>query len=133
MVQGWATEEVIDFNLSLGHSSFMVWYIKHCSSCFCLWETVISCFFVYETRVVSTGQFFFEFFCLLNIVRCLTDKFMKLQCSMDKNRMKSVFQTKPQTRSVPQKNVPNFLDYMDLQAIAKPISHHEGRLSGKGT
>jgi hypothetical protein len=23
-------------------------------------------------------------------------------------------------------------DYMDFQAIGKPISHHEGRLSGKG-
>jgi hypothetical protein len=25
------------------------------------------------------------------------------------------------------------IDYMNLQAICKPISHHEGRLSGKGT
>jgi starvation-inducible outer membrane lipoprotein len=25
------------------------------------------------------------------------------------------------------------IDYMDLQAIGKPISRHEGRLSGKGT
>jgi hypothetical protein len=25
------------------------------------------------------------------------------------------------------------IDYMDLQAISKPISRHEGRLSGKGT
>jgi hypothetical protein len=25
------------------------------------------------------------------------------------------------------------VDYMDLQAIGKPISRHEGRLSGKGT
>jgi hypothetical protein len=24
------------------------------------------------------------------------------------------------------------VDYMDLQAIGNPISHHEGRLSGKG-
>jgi hypothetical protein len=25
------------------------------------------------------------------------------------------------------------VDYMDLQAIGKPISRHEGRLPGKGT
>jgi hypothetical protein len=25
------------------------------------------------------------------------------------------------------------VDYMHLQAIGKPILHHEGRLSGKGT
>jgi hypothetical protein len=25
------------------------------------------------------------------------------------------------------------VDYMDLQAIGKPISHHEGHLFGKGT
>jgi hypothetical protein len=25
------------------------------------------------------------------------------------------------------------VDYMDLQGIGKPISHHEGHVSGKGT
>jgi hypothetical protein len=42
-------------------------------------------------RAVSTGQFFLSFFCLLDIVWCLTDKFMKLQCPTDKNMMNNIY------------------------------------------
>jgi hypothetical protein len=48
-------------NLSVRHSLFVVWSGKHCSSCFCLWDTVILCFCLWDTCGVYWTNFF-EFF-----------------------------------------------------------------------
>jgi hypothetical protein len=61
----------------VGQSSFVVWSRKHCLSCFSPGHYKFVNLSV-RHRTVSTGQFFFEFFFLLNTVRYLTDKFMNL-------------------------------------------------------
>jgi hypothetical protein len=48
-------------------------------------------FLVYGTLAVSPGQKNFKFFCLWDIVRCLTVKFMKLECLVDKTELNDVF------------------------------------------
>jgi hypothetical protein len=61
--------------LSMRHHNFVFWSTGH--------------------RAVSTGQIYFEFFCLLDTVQCLIDQVMNLQYSVDKNMLNNVFYTKP--------------------------------------
>jgi hypothetical protein len=90
----------------MGHSSFVAWSGKHCSGCFCLLDTAISCLGFLDTVWWLLDNVILECVCLQDTARCSKDQGRKLRCPVDKNIPNSVCQTKPRTSSVPQTNFP---------------------------
>jgi hypothetical protein len=94
-------------NLSVGHSSFVAWFGKYCSGCFCLLDIVISSLGLWNTVWCLLDKFILGCFCLLDTTPHPIDQGMKLWRVVDRNISNNIWQTKPQTKNVTQTNFPN--------------------------
>jgi hypothetical protein len=73
----------------------VAWFVKYYLRCFCLFDTVILWFDLLNIVRCLMDKFISVCFSLLDIVWYLIDKITKLWCAVDKNIPKNIYQTKP--------------------------------------